>query len=60
MNHLVEIWEYLANKFDNECLADEIISFSVDTQWDFNNFKIFAPYPFMVRLPTFEILEDST
>ena len=51
MNQVVEIWEYLANKFDNECLADEILSFSVNMDCNFNDFENFAPYPFMISFP---------
>ena len=43
--------EYLANTFKDECLADEILSFSVDMECNFNDFENFAPYPFMISFP---------
>ena len=51
MNKIVKIWDYLAEKFDNECLADEILSFSIDMECNFNDFENFAPYPFMISFP---------
>ena len=50
MNNTVKIWEYLANKFDNECLADEILSFSVEMKCNFDDFGNFSSYPFIISL----------
>ena len=51
MDKSVKIWEYLANKFDNECLADEILSFSVEMECNFDDFENIASYPFMISFP---------
>ena len=53
MNHIVEIWEYLANQFDNECLADEILSFFVEMKCNLesDDFENIASYPFMISFP---------
>ena len=39
MDNTVEIWKYLENIFDNGCLADEILSFSVEMSCNFENFE---------------------
>ena len=51
MEKTLEIWKYLANKFDNECLADEILSFSVNMDCNFAEFRSFSCYTFMIRFP---------
>ena len=47
----MKIWQYLANEFNNECLADEILSFSVEMACDYDEFENFTSYPFMISLP---------
>jgi hypothetical protein len=60
MEKIIQIWNYLANKFNNECLADEILSFSVEMRCDFNDFENFASYPFMISFPGLVVcLTDS-
>jgi hypothetical protein len=56
MDKILEIREYLANKFNNECLADEILSFCVDVTCNFNDFINFASYPFMIRFPGLRVI----
>ena len=51
MDNIVEIWEILANKFNNERLADEILSFPVEMRCNFNNFENIASYPFIISFP---------
>ena len=48
MKKIIEIRKYLAFKFDDECLADEIFSFFVEMWCGFENF---ASYPFMIGFP---------
>ena len=55
MNKIVEIRRYLANKFNNECSADEILSFFVDMEYDFRDFENFTSYPFMTTFPGLEV-----
>ena len=51
MKKTVESWRYLANKFDNEHLADEILSFSVEMKCNYSNFENFSVYPFKISFP---------
>jgi len=52
MDKIAEIWEYLATIFDNECLADEILSFSVEMECKYENFAL---YPFIIYFPGLEV-----
>ena len=50
MKKILEIRKSLANTFEDECVADEILSFSVDMDIDYD-LKHFMSYPFMISLP---------
>ena len=50
MNKIVEIWKYLANEFDDEYLADEILSFSVEMIMNCT-FDDFESFPFRIGFP---------
>ena len=56
MEKIVKIWEHLANKFDNECLADEILLFSVEMNCSYKNV---APYPFKISFPGLVVRLDN-
>ena len=51
MDKIVEIWKYLANTFDDECLADEILSFSVQMNCNYDDLGNFVSYPFKISFP---------
>ena len=51
MDKVIQIRDFLANKFNNECLADEILSFSVKIKCNFDDFENFNSYPFMIGFP---------
>ena len=51
MDKIIKIREYLANEFKNDCLVDELLSFSVDMECNFDQFANFATYPFKIRFP---------
>ena len=55
MEKILEIWECLANKFDNECLAGEILSFSVEMRCNFDDFEYVASYPFIISFPGLKV-----
>ena len=55
MDTIVEIWGYLANKLNNECLANEILSFSVNMTCNFDYVENFASYSFMISFPGLEV-----
>ena len=59
MEKTVKIWEYLANKFDNESLADEILRFFVEINCNYDNFKNFVCYPFKISFPGLVVRLDN-
>ena len=59
MNRIVKIRECLANKFNNECLADEILSFSVEMKCNYGDFKNFLSYSFKVGFPGLVVRLDN-
>ena len=50
MNKIVDIRNCLATALEDECLADEILSFSVQIDCDFS-YENFISYPFMISFP---------
>ena len=54
MDKIVEIRKYLAKTFEDECLADEILSFSVQMNCDFSN-ENFTSYKFMISFPGLKV-----
>ena len=41
----------MANTFDNECLADEILRFFMETECNYDDFENFGSYPFKISFP---------
>ena len=56
MEKIIEMWEYVANKFNNERLADEILSFSVEMRCNFNDLGDLSSHPFMISFPGLNIV----
>ena len=55
MDKIVEIWKYLANTFDDECLADEILSFFVEMKCNYGDLGNFSSYPFKISFPGLKV-----